>query len=143
MLGVFRRKAYETALQMRTDAAQAAFSPVDVKTGERLRNKGSENRSTSTANGCVEIGVSGGILRALVAVHRWTCYLDTAEVTVSLGLRELCCRENADARSFDKAADTPARVGQVRLSGELLRQVVEAEGQRALALVALEELRPG
>ncbi len=27
LLGEYRRKAYETALQMRTDAAQAAFSP--------------------------------------------------------------------------------------------------------------------
>ncbi|MGC9260383.1 MAG: hypothetical protein ACP5I8_09965 [Phycisphaerae bacterium] len=31
LLGDFRRKAYETALQMRTDAAQAAFSPGGCK----------------------------------------------------------------------------------------------------------------
>ena len=69
--------------------------------------------------------------------------MDAAEATVSLGLRELCCRQNAEARSFDKAAETLAKVGQVRVSGELLRQVVEAEGRRALALAAAEELRPG
>ena len=68
--------------------------------------------------------------------------LDKAEATISLGLRMLCCRQNADARSFDKAAETLAEVGQVRVSGELLRQVVEAEGKRALALAESEELRP-
>ena len=68
--------------------------------------------------------------------------LDKAEATISLGLRMLCCRQNADARSFDKAAETLAEVGQVRVSGELLRQVVETEGKRALALAESEELRP-
>ena len=33
LLGDFRRKAYEAALQMRTDAAQAAFSPGGRKDG--------------------------------------------------------------------------------------------------------------
>ena len=70
-------------------------------------------------------------------------WLDAAEATVSLGLRALCCRQNADARSFDKGADALAQVGQVHVSGELFRQVVEAEGKRALAVAASEELRPG
>ena len=34
LLGDFRRKAYETALQMRIDAAQAAFSPGGCKDGQ-------------------------------------------------------------------------------------------------------------
>jgi hypothetical protein len=68
--------------------------------------------------------------------------IDKAEATVSLGLRELCCRQNADARSFDRAAETLWRVGQVRVSGELLRQVVEEEGRRVIALVSSEQLRP-
>lgn len=34
LLGEFRRKAYETALQMRIDAAQAAFSPGGCKDGQ-------------------------------------------------------------------------------------------------------------
>ena len=119
------------------------FPPVDVKTGKHLRNKGSENRSTATANGRVEIKRRRWHIKGVASCSPLDVLLDAAEATVSLGLRELCCRENADARSFDKAADTLARVGQVRVSGELLRQVVEAEGQRALALTASEQLRPG
>ena len=35
-LAVFRRKAYEKALQMRTDAAQAALSPGGCSDGQAL-----------------------------------------------------------------------------------------------------------
>ncbi len=41
----------------------------------------------------------------------------------------MACRLNQAARNFDKAADNLARAAQVHLSGELLRQVVEAEGR--------------
>jgi hypothetical protein len=60
-------------------------------------------------------------------------FLDTAEATVSLGARELACRLNQNARSFDKAAENLARAAQIRLSGEKLRQLVEAEGKAVLA----------
>jgi hypothetical protein len=56
-------------------------------------------------------------------------WLDRTESTVSLGLREMACRLNLASRNFDKAADNLFRAAQVRLSGELLRQVVEAEGK--------------
>jgi hypothetical protein len=41
----------------------------------------------------------------------------------------MACRLNQASRSFDKAADNLARAAQVRLSGEMLRQVVESEGK--------------
>lgn len=56
-------------------------------------------------------------------------WLDWLEDTVSLGLRELACRLNLAARNFEKAAENLARAAQLRLSGELLRQIVEAEGK--------------
>ena len=40
-LAVFRRKAYEKALQMRTDAAQAAFSPGGCGDGQAFAKQGS------------------------------------------------------------------------------------------------------
>ena len=46
-----------------------------------------------------------------------------------MGLRELACRLNLASRNFDKAADNLGRAAQVQLSGELLRQLVEAEGK--------------
>ena len=39
-LAVFRRKAYEKALQMRTDAAQAAFSPGGCSDGQAFAKQG-------------------------------------------------------------------------------------------------------
>src|SRR5262249_49197906 len=61
--------------------------------------------------------------------HPLDCWLDKACDTVSLGVREMACRLNGASRSFDKAADNLARAAQVRMSGELLRQVVESQGR--------------
>ncbi len=59
-------------------------------------------------------------------------WLDSATATVSLGARELACRLNQGARSFAKAHDNLARAAQIRMSDELLRHVVEAEGKAVL-----------
>lgn len=59
-------------------------------------------------------------------------WLDVAEATVSLGARELACRLNQGARSFAKASDNLAHAAQIRMSDELLRQVVQAEGKAVL-----------
>jgi hypothetical protein len=61
--------------------------------------------------------------------HPLDCWLDKAEDTLSLGVREMACRLNGASRSFDKAADDLARTAQLHVSGELLRQVVESEGR--------------
>jgi hypothetical protein len=61
-------------------------------------------------------------------------FLDAAEATVSLGVREWAFRLNQGARSFAKAAANLARTAQVDLSEELLRQVVEGEGQAVVAV---------
>ncbi len=57
-------------------------------------------------------------------------WLDTVEGTISLGVREMACRLNGDGKNFDKAAANLARTAQVKLSGETLRVLVEAEGRR-------------
>lgn len=49
--------------------------------------------------------------------------------TIMPGVREMACRENQGATSFDKAAENLARTAQIMLSGEQLRLVVEAEGR--------------
>ena len=60
--------------------------------------------------------------------------LDTTEATISLAARELACRLNQNASNFDKAAENLARAAQVRMSGETLRRLVEAEGKAVLAV---------
>jgi hypothetical protein len=67
------------------------------------------------------------------AGHPLDAWLDAAESSVSLGARELACRLNQASRSFQKAAENLARAAQLDVSDELLRQVVEAEGQAVLA----------
>src|SRR3954465_3273973 len=59
-------------------------------------------------------------------------WLDTVEATISLGVREMACRLNGDGKNFDKAAANLARTAQIKLCGETLRVLVEAEGKRVL-----------
>jgi len=60
--------------------------------------------------------------------------LNRSGETVTLGVREMACRENQGATSFDKAAENLARTAQITLSGEQLRLVVEAEGRHVQAV---------
>lgn len=53
--------------------------------------------------------------------------------SVTVGVREMACRLNNDAASFEKAADNLRRAAQLNMSAETLRLVVEAEGRRVIA----------
>jgi hypothetical protein len=59
-------------------------------------------------------------------------WVDLAEASISLGVREMACRLNGDGKNFDKAAENLARTAQVAVSGETLRQLVETEGKRVV-----------
>jgi hypothetical protein len=52
---------------------------------------------------------------------------------VTPGVREMGCRLNNDAASFEKAAANLHRTAQIKMSAEQLRQLVETEGRRVLA----------
>ena len=65
----------------------------------------------------------------------WTpldVYLDKAERTISVGVREIGCRLNGDGKNFDKAAENLARAAQIYTSGETLRKMIEDEGKAVL-----------
>jgi len=103
-------------------------------TGEAKTNKGPELRSTLSA--CGRVGIrrrrwhdphAGG---GDTPVDR---LVDAAEATISVGARELCVVLNRDAASFGRAAQNLLRATGVRVSAELLRQVVEDEGRQVLA----------
>ncbi len=70
-------------------------------------------------------------------------WLDTVEGSISLGVREMACRLNGDGKNFDKAAANLARTAQVKLSGETLRVLVEAEGRRVVQAQRSEQLPVG
>ena len=60
----------------------------------------------------------------------------------SPGVREMCCRE-ASSSSFRQAAEDLRRVGQIGLTHEVLRTIVEAEGRQAAAAQHRGRLQPG
>jgi hypothetical protein len=102
---------------------------VDPQTGKRQRNKGRAGHRLFTVNDWVWIERTCWHCPGQGSSLPAEAFLDAAEATVSLGARELACRLNQNARSFDKAAENLARAAQIHLSGEKLRQVVEAEGK--------------
>jgi hypothetical protein len=55
-------------------------------------------------------------------------------VSVTAGVREMACRENQAASSFEKASENLARTAQITMSGEQLRRLVEAEGRQVQAV---------
>src|SRR2546423_5408658 len=101
--------------------------PPRAPDGRRLKNKGREPHSILTANDRIDLWRTRWYSPALGGVTPADAWLDAAEAAVSLGARELACRLNQGARSFQKAADNLTRAAQIRLSDELVRQVVEAE----------------
>src|SRR5437660_4535938 len=108
------------------------FPPPKAPDGRRLKNKGRETHTVLTANDRVELQRTRWYSPATGGLTPADAWLDAAEATVSLATRELACRLNQGARSFQKAADNLARAAQIRISDELLRQVVEAEGKAVL-----------
>jgi hypothetical protein len=84
-----------------------------------------------TVNGPVEITRTVYWNRQQGSVMPVDQWLGMNEGRYSVGVRELCCREAAHS-DFRTAAEDLACVGQIQLSHETVRQIVEAEGRRVL-----------
>ena len=98
-----------------------------------MQNKGSAEHTILTVNGRISLSRRRYAVPGSGSSYPLDAWLDRAEDSISLGLRELACRLNLASRNFDKAADNLGRAAQVHLSGEFLRQVVESEGKAVLA----------
>ena len=66
--------------------------------------------------------------------------VDAVESSVSVGIRELCCRLGIAGRSFARSAENLKAAAQIRISEEVLRTVVESEGKAVLKASAEEHL---
>jgi hypothetical protein len=84
---------------------------------------------------------------------RWHCpqegsqtpidaWLDEAETTISQGVREMACRVNQHASSFQRAAATLQRTAHIEVSKETLRGLVEGEGRAVVRAIGRAELNP-
>jgi hypothetical protein len=59
-------------------------------------------------------------------------YLDEAERSISVGVRELACRLNGGGTNFERTAENLSHAAQVTASGETLRTLIESEGRQVL-----------
>jgi hypothetical protein len=113
--------------------------PKDAK-GRARRNKGRCRRSTLSVNGRVELSRA----RWQAAGQGSDCpldrLLDAAEATVTVGLRQLCCRLGIAGRSFARSVGNLKDAAQVVMGEELFRAVVESEGKAVLRASAGEQL---
>jgi hypothetical protein len=66
--------------------------------------------------------------------------IDLAQQSVSLAVQEMGCRIAIDSASFLRAAQNLDRIGQLKLSDELLRQLVESAGRAVVAWQDHEQL---
>ena len=107
--------------------------PLHPQTGTPLQNKGPDEHTLLTVNGRISLLCRRYAAAGVGSSYPLDSWLDLAEDSLSLGLRELACRLNLASRNFDKAAENLGRAAQVHLSGEFLRQVVESEGKAVQA----------
>jgi len=66
--------------------------------------------------------------------------LDETETAVSVGVRQLCCREGTQARSFVRGRENLKHAAQLQVGEEQFRQIVESEGKAVLAASESEQL---
>jgi hypothetical protein len=107
-----------------------------------MRHKGKQVFSALTVNGRIH-------LRRI----RWHCpregcetpldrIVDVAEQTISQGVREMACRLNRGATSFAMTAENLERAAHLWISRETLRQLIEEEGRRVLAVQRSGQMDP-
>lgn len=58
--------------------------------------------------------------------------VDDTESLVSVGVRQLCCREGTQARSFARGRENLKHAAQLEVGEEQFRQIVESEGRAIL-----------
>ena len=106
--------------------------PHHPTTKKRLANKGRQSHEVLTINGEIKIVRRWWHGPQLGSVAPADAVLDRGGATITPGVLEMAARVNLSATSFVRAAAALERTAQVELSGERLRQVVEAVGRYVL-----------
>jgi hypothetical protein len=95
-----------------------------------------------TVNGRITLSRRRYAAPGVGGTHPLDAWLDRAEASLSLGVRELACRLNLASANFDKAAENLGRAAQLPVSGEFLRHIVESEGKAVQAAAQAGRLPP-
>lgn len=104
------------------------------------QSKGRSSRSENTVNGRIEWRRTRWHSKQEGSDTLLDRLLDAAESTISLGVRELCCRLGIDAKSFARAAKNLGKSAGIHIGEELLRQVVQSQGKAVLRAGREEQL---
>jgi hypothetical protein len=97
-------------------------------------------RSTQSANGRIELRRRRFGAKGQLSACPADRLVDETESAVSVGARQLCCREGGNARSFDRGRENLKHAAQIDCGKELFRQIVESEGKAVLKASAEEQL---
>jgi predicted HAD superfamily Cof-like phosphohydrolase len=109
------------------------FPPPDnPTTGKRLANKGRQSHKVLTVNGEIKIVRRWWHGQEIGSVAPADAILNRSGATITPGVVEMASHVNLSATSFRRAAAALQRTAQIKLSGERLRQVVEAAGRQVL-----------
>jgi hypothetical protein len=66
--------------------------------------------------------------------------VDETEAAMSVGARQLCCREGSNARSFERGRENLRHLAHIDCGKELFRQTVEGEGKNIIKTSDAEQL---
>jgi len=106
--------------------------PVDPVTGKRCKNHGQQKY------------VVVSIIGEIALLRRWWSspssgsfaplddLIDAEHETVTVGVREMLAKLNNGHRGFAEVASNLLRTAQIRVSGEQVRLLIEADGRRVL-----------
>jgi hypothetical protein len=114
--------------------------PHHPTTGKRLADKGRQARSVLTINGRIETYRRWWYAPQVGSIAPADEILDRRGATITPGVVEMACRVNLSATSFVKAASVLERTAQLKVSGERLRQEVEAAGRQVLKAQESQEI---
>ena len=85
--------------------------PLHPETAKPLQNKGADEHTILTINGRISLSRRRYAAPGVGSSYPLDVWLDRAEDSLSLGLREMACRLNLASRNFDKAAEDLGRAG--------------------------------
>jgi hypothetical protein len=104
------------------------------------QSKGRSSRTTLSVNGRIELCRTRYYSPAEGSDSPMDRLLDAVESSISVGMREMCCRLGIAGRSFARSAENLYETARVRVSQEMLRTVVESEGKAVLKASSTEQL---
>jgi len=91
-------------------------------------------------NGRIELTRQRFGSKAQGSEHPCDRLVDETEAAVSVGVRQLCVREGANARSFDRGRENLRHAARIVVGEEQFRQLVEGEGKNVLRLSGDDQL---